>query len=298
MWRCGLGRCGRRLGGALALGVWALAGCTPVEAPAGPAEAAPAACCRDLERTPAWIVRASEPLMPLVGPALGTLQARPGHLADQATARRLVMSKLRPLDVMLVSHKGRFSGHTVPGHFAHGIVYLGTETEIRALGLWDDPAVRPHRDEIRSGHVFIEASLRSVHLTAPDEVLNADRMIVMRPRLGASRRREVALQLFRRIGVPFDYRFDADSEECDFCTELIYRVLPELELPVREAYGRRTVVPDDIALRAVSSDPRLSFVLAVEGTPSGWRQLTGKELAGEIETDWQRRPPPPRPPAH
>lgn len=68
-------------------------------------------CCIDIEpeRLPPLLVASIEPAAPIIGRVIGNIAWRDGHLA-RADARHHVEAELRPLDIVVVSSKGRLSG--------------------------------------------------------------------------------------------------------------------------------------------------------------------------------------------
>lgn len=265
-----------------------LAACAHAGGPADPphGDGELAECCRDVERLPPVLVTLADPAAPLIGRTIGTIVWRHGHLRG-TPATSLVAERLRPLDILLVTHKGRLSNHTLPGLLVHAAVHLGSEDELRREGLWAHPAVTPHHAAVRAGKTVIEADQHGVHLSSLASVLDSDRAAVVRPLLaGSARRREALTEFFARIGRPFDFNFDAESEDCDYCAELVSRVLPELDLPVHRAYGRALVLPDDLARKAVTGEGKLSLVLYVRVGQSGWEAASGDALAADLAAEW------------
>ena len=224
----------------------------------------PDLCCTNAARYPEWLIKMADPFAPVVGRALAAVVWRRGYLAQQEAARDRIEARLRPTDIVLVSSKGRLTGRAIPGLFGHAAVYLGSEAELRSLGIWDDERLKPYRQAIRSGAVMIEADRKGVHLSSPDRVLDTDRVVVLRPQLpSAKARRNAALGYVEHVGTRFDFRFDSDESERLFCAELVYHVLPELGVPTRHVYGRDTVIPDDIVAKGLRTPYRLAVVLYV-----------------------------------
>lgn len=272
----------------------ALAGCaslTPQPHPAASAADDPAAasCCLDVERYPPLIVRIADPVAPLIGRTVGAIVWRKGYLNDDPDAQAEVLRQLRPLDIVLVSNKGRLSNHALPGVFSHAAVYLGTEKQLRRAGVWNDPRIREHRGAIAAGSVFIEADKDGVHLSPAGVVLNVDRLAVVRPQLANTGRRKQALvDYFAALGGRFDFRFDAGTRDCVFCTELVSRVIPELQLRERDAYGRSLIVPDELANAAAGHDPALSFVLYIRGDRKRWERASRAALESDLASYWTK----------
>ncbi len=251
-----------------------------------------AGCCETPERSPAWLVALAEPAAPLIGNVIGRIAWRGGYLAGDDKALRLLGERMRPLDIIVVSSKGRLSGNTLPGLFVHAITYLGTEAELRRLGVWGHQAVRPHQAAIRAGAVFVEADYRGVHLSRPEAVLNTDRLVVLRAnRHGKGGRAGEALRLAGHVGNPFDFNFDGDDPDQLFCTELVGHVMPQLALSSRQAYGRRIILADEMIADALAGRNGLRVVLYLKGDRQGVLMPGRAALARDVGAAWNGQRP-------
>lgn len=244
-----------------------------------------------MEDYPRWYVDMARTVAPALGTVLSHVSWRSGYLKSKQAAQEAVMDGLQPLDIVLVSSKGKRSGQMIPGLFGHAAIYLGTEQELLSLGIWSSPEVEPHHAKIRAGHVFIEADAKGVHLSRPSIVLNTDAVAILRPRIASNgQRRKTALDFFAAMGMKFDFLFDVDSPDCTFCTELIHRIMPQLDLPIMEIYGVRTIMPDSVAVAAIRRrGGSLAFVGYVKADRSNWKQGSIGELANDIGSHWADR---------
>jgi hypothetical protein len=255
-----------------------------------PAKASLEACCTNMEDYPPWFVDMARTVAPTLGTVLSHVAWRSGHLKSKPAAQKAVLDVLQPLDIVLVSSKGRRSGQVIPGLFGHAAVYIGTEQELQRLGVWSSPKVQPHHASIRNGQVFVEADSGGVHLSKASIVLNTDAVAILRPRFSSlAQRRKAAHGYFSALGMKFDFLFDVDSPDCTFCTELIHRVMPQLDLPIMEIYGVRTIMPDSVAVSAMRKGGKLAFVGYIKGGRSGWSQASIADLANDIGQNWATR---------
>ena len=238
-----------------------------------------------IERYPPALIAAAEPLAPAVGFVVSHVQWRQGYLSAHPQVLATLQRRLRPLDLLVFSSRGRLSGRTGSGLFGHSAVYLGTERQLRALGMWDDPAVVPHRAEIRAGNTIIEAGqLHDTVLAPPSRMANTDRLALMRPAdRGGAWRRKALRTLFSSVGKRFDHHFRLSEHETLYCTELIDLAFPELRLPRHPAYGREIILPDDLALKAARPGGGVSLVWYARGTADGWTQGGARTLISDIE---------------
>lgn len=234
---------------------------------------------------PPWLIRVLEPVAEPFGRTASHIVWRSGRIGRKADAMALLARALRPLDVVLTKSRGRLTGRLIPGLFTHAVVYLGTERELRALGVWNTPEVRPHQGAIRAGKTWIEAVSRRVKLSGVKKAVDADQLVLLRPRLGASSKRRAALDLFAHLGAPYDYHMNAAEDDALFCAELVGHAMA-IALPRREQYGRTTIVPADIAAQALAGRGSLSVVLYLKADREGWLRGDKATLRQDLREGW------------
>lgn len=243
------------------------------------------ACCAGEGETmdPAF-VRFAEQNSAGVPGKLRNAKLREAYIEADAEAQAALMQGARPMDVIVTRNRSRLSGQIGVGYFGHAGLYLGTEAELRALGIWDHPRVRPYQEAIRGGAVFAEATGPGVHLSTARQMLEADTAVRLRPRgFGTPCRQKGALDAFALLGRGFDYHFALDDGDPEmFCTEMVATVLPQLELPEREMYGRKVILPDEIVAHALVGRLPLDLARGVEAYPKGWRYVEAEGLAARI----------------
>lgn len=251
-------------------------------------------CCWDPEKYyPDPLVRLALTISMAVGPtvaeaAYGDYEETeyPGLLTGKPEAQEAVMRELRPFDILLVSNHSYQIGRLMPGRFSHSLIYVGTEAELRAAGLWQMPALRPWHDEIRAGHTLIEAAYPDVHFVSPEKTFEVDQVLAMRPALSAAEKRRALERILAVMGKPYNFRLGIDpTGETFACTALLYHAMPELGLTVRDVYGQRAVIPDDVAAQAVRGE-RLRPVVYVAGTDDGFAKRSLWALMVEIASYW------------
>jgi hypothetical protein len=269
-----------------------LSGCLKTTTPSAmeeTADAGPSAevCCADPERFPPLLVNVLAPGAPVFGRIAASMVGRHGYLHGDEAAIAHLMGVVEPLDIMLVGAKGRMSHNLIPGAFAHVAAHLGDEKALRRLGVWDDPAVVPHREAVKAGAGFIESDRHGVHLSTPQTVFNVDRVVVLRPTGLTPRDRAGKLvDFFGHVGTRFDFHFNADDDKCLFCAELVNHVMPEAGFPTRKIYGRTMILPDEIIAAALRGDAPLELVTYVRGTPGGWTIGDAGQLRADLDRAW------------
>lgn len=244
-------------------------------------------CCAGTGDYPPWAIELADANVELMR-RVGLIQLRRGRLERAPQARALVEAALRPGDVVFVHNRNRVSGQLIPGQFTHGALYVGTEAQLRAAGLWQLRALAPYHDQITAGDVYLEAVDGGVRLTTGDVVLNTDAVVALRPR---GMYRAAALDRgLGRMGVPFDMRFDSTDASELFCAELIGEIYPDAPLPRTPVPlpGRETIMIDAIVAGALSGDLPFALVGYVKADARGGvAALSAEDLARDIRAAWR-----------
>lgn len=243
--------------------------------------------CINPERYPELLVAGADIASPVLGRITATINFRQGHLSGKDDAEQYLLSILKPLDVLLISSKGKATHQLIPGAFGHVVVYLGSERQIRREGLWGHDDIEPHKAKIQTGNVLIESESSGVHLSTPNQVFNADRIVILRPgTTSRSHRQRLLLDFYRHIGTGFDFHFNAGNDDRLFCAELAGHVLKDQNFPVRQAYGRPTILPDDIIAATLNGRTRMRFVTYVRGSRESWSIGTRQEVVNDLSAAW------------
>lgn len=187
------------------------------------------------------------------GNAVGLVETRKGKLLRQGEVADEVRAALRSGDILLEKTPFRLTDKLIPGYWGHAAVWVGSEEELKSLGIWDDPVVIPHQAAIRSGRQVVEALRSGVEINPLETFMNIDSLGVMRsPAAAAPARAQIVLQALRQIGKPYDFNFDVESKERVYCSKLVYLAYGDLDWSTQKSLGRTTFTPDDVAVRAVT----------------------------------------------
>lgn len=252
-------------------------------------------CCETPERMPSVVGRIGLGVAPVFGPLIGSHKMRDGYLENRPKAEAALLRDLEPLDSVLTSSRHWTSGAIIPGRFTHVMMYLGTERDLKRLGVWDNANIAPYHAQIRAGQHFIESDRNGTKLLDIKKAIDTDLMVVMRPHSLPRKARARALRsTFERLGQPFGFQFDLSDCSRSFCTSLIHRALPELKLRVRTVYGRPTILPDEFAAAALDPNGQLRLVRYLRGTKEGWQEAGPNQLARDMNSYWRAPLPFPR----
>ncbi len=200
----------------------------------------------------------------IFGNTVGLYADREGKLYNNPSVTDSIASQLRPLDILLEKTPFRLTDRFIPGHFGHVAIWLGTEKELRDLGIWDHPVVIPHHAHLRSdgtttrnGHCIVEALRSGVQLSPLSHFLNVDDFAIIRPTTldTPELQREALLMAFRQIGKDYDFNFDINTTDKIVCSELAYISFPSIDWPSEATLGRHTMCPDHVARQAYTGNP-------------------------------------------
>ncbi|MFZ2267440.1 MAG: YiiX/YebB-like N1pC/P60 family cysteine hydrolase [Azonexus sp.] len=188
----------------------------------------------------------------LFGNAAGLVETRRGKLDGQAPVLEKLATTARAGDVLLEKTPFRLTDAFIPGHWGHVAVWVGSETELRQLGIWEHPVVRPHQANIRAGRGVVEALRAGVKMNTLAHFLNIDDLALLRPKqLTDAERVEVVLQTLRQVGKAYDFNFDVESTDRIVCSELVYHAYGDVRWPTARHLGRVTISPDNVAIEAI-----------------------------------------------
>jgi uncharacterized protein YycO len=202
----------------------------------------------------------------LFGNTVGLVETRRGKLYQKPEIAARIAKALRAGDILVEKTPFRLTDTFIPGHWGHAAVWVGNESELRALGIWDHPLVKPHQQAISKGHGVVEALRSGVEINTLEHFLNIDDLGVLRhEKLSDEKRIDVILLTLRQVGKAYDFNFDAESTNRIFCSKLVYLAYGDLQWPTSRILGRVTVSPDNIASRAFGDGPLQVALLYHDG---------------------------------
>ncbi len=185
------------------------------------------------------------------GNTVGLIAFRKGYMTKLPLSEKTqIASELRPLDIMLEKTPFRLTDQFIPGFYGHVAIWVGTEAELKEIGVWDHPAVKPHQKAISEGHHIIEALRPGVKINTLEHFLNIDDMLVLRDEsLTEAQRKEFLIRSFQQIGKEYDFNFDVETDKKIVCSEIVYVVFHNIDWPTEKALGRHTISPDHVAAK-------------------------------------------------
>ena len=204
-------------------------------------------------------------LSKVVGNFAGTTKIRQkGYLYGQARAKELLLSKLKPLDVLLDKNYNRLSNYLITSHFGHAAIWLGTKDQLIEMGMWDHPFIEPFQEEIAKGNVILESVRSGVRLNSLDNFLDVDELAVLRYN-GFSKepdlRERVYFNGLIQLNKSYDFNFDTFTTEVIICSELVFLSFDFIDWDYDYAFKRYIIDPDHIAKRVLNDSPDFSLPL-------------------------------------
>jgi hypothetical protein len=247
------------------------------------------------------------------------VRRKDASLITEAQAREL-RPRLQPGDVLITRRNWYLSNIGLPGFWPHAAVYLGTPEERRTFfntpefRAWlrvaveaDDfdallkaryPAAHATCQQPYHGHPVrvLEAQSEGVSFTSLEHAVEADALVVLRPRLSLVEKATALVRAFHYAGRPYDFNFDFATDAELVCTELVYKAYEPasaftgLKLPLVEVLGRKTLPANEIVRHfdATFGTPaqQFDFVLFLDGDERARKAAEGT-LAAFRET-WKR----------
>ncbi len=194
------------------------------------------------------------------GNAVGLVETRRGKLYKKGAVLAHISASLKAGDILLEKTPFRLTDKLIPGYWGHAAVWIGTEAELKELGIWNNPLVVRHHDEIRQGRLVVEALRSGVEMNTLQHFLNIDSLGILRkPDQSREARATTIMLALRQVGKPYDFNFDVESKERVYCSKLVYLSYGSIDWPTRKSLGRTTFTPDDVAAK-VAKDGALQLV--------------------------------------
>lgn len=226
-----------------------------------------------------------------LAPVVRNLRAPHGRLFYRDGLEPHLRAGLKPLDIIATRSRPAMTRLMIPSHFTHAMIWLGTEAEMKRLGVWNLPEIQAHHAELKKGYAILESSKDSVHLSPFSEMIDLDELVILRDtRRSRARLRRKYTQLFKRLGVTFDYSFDYGDASKLTCAELIADVYPEYAIPIRYTTGRKSIIPDDLVWVGLNQRTPLRFQSWIHANASEAFTISGAQAIRAVLTRPKPKP--------
>jgi hypothetical protein len=225
------------------------------------------------------------------GNSTGLFQLRKGKLKNLPEPEyQEITNGMKPLDILFEKTPFRLTDKFIPGHYGHVAVWVGTERELRELGIWEqlphlyDMAVKRYsyngpsfQQSIRNGKHIIEALRPGVQMNSMRHFLDIDDLAVVRPKdcltdtdttncLTLAKKKQYLLEAFKQVGKKYDFNFNVNTESEIVCSEMAYRTFVDTDFSTTRTFGKHSISPDQVASMADDpADPFYPILLYHEG---------------------------------
>ena len=180
---------------------------------------------------------------------MGIFSLRKGKLINNEAFIYNSLLQLQPLDVILEKTPFKLTDKFIPGYWGHAAIYVGNETQLKELGVWNNFFVAKYHNEIKEGKVIVEALRSKVACNTLKHFSNIDDYAQLRlvEELTLDQKREMIERVFAQIGKKYDFGYNVESSKKMICSELHYITFDEVEFNTSTFMGTNTVSVDQIA---------------------------------------------------
>lgn len=228
------------------------------------------------------------------GNFVGAIRWREGYLHHDYALNAEIEGLLEPLDIITEKTYFALTDKLIPGHFGHNALWLGTEAQLRELGMWDHPSLSAYQTEIRAGKSILEVDRSGTHLKSLEDFMNVDEFAIIRlkdrefihkSKSLLTRDLEMVYEVaLSQMGKVYDFNFDVETTDRLVCSELLYQSFGHIHWPTEDLLGRITISPDNVASLALYTDSPVELLYYVAEAKQGRREYKNlSDLASDIE---------------
>lgn len=208
------------------------------------------------------------------------LKWREGRIKDNKAFELMMRDHLKPLDIIFEKRKFVLSNFTIPGHWGHVALWLGTKEELQALGVWDQDYFKLFRQKVEEGYEIVEIRKVGMNFTSLKDFMNLDEVAIMRVNQMALSSEEIFANLSEQSDKRYDFQFNAHTSDKITCTELITYSFGDIDWKQSKNLGLINMQPDDIADLSLREEKKAQVVLYLKGNRN-------KEVEVLTEEDWR-----------
>lgn len=217
------------------------------------------------------------------GAVAGNIAWREGYLKEDKTLLQYLEKTVKPFDLLMEKKAYKFTDLTIPGHWGHIGVYLGTKEQLKAMGLWESKFIEPFRENIERGKSIFQVRRTGLVFDSLEDFLNLDEMAILRVQ-GQSEKSKKELELVfeylsDQLEKSYDFSFDAMTGETITCTEIVAFSYGPIKWPMDYLLGRYTISPNNMAELALYTDSPLKTISYITGDKEGTHYHGEKEFA-------------------
>ena len=204
----------------------------------------------------------------IFGNSVGRVQTRRGKLYNSNDFISKTRSKLRPLDTLLEKTPFRLTDKFIPGFWGHAAIYIGTEKDLKELGLWNHPKVKKYQAKIKAGNTIVEALRSGVEINSVKSFSDIDDFTILRLKqnLSLDEKRDYILSVISHIGKDYDFAFNVETPSKIVCSELHYLTYLDVKFDIEFILGQPTISVDSVAAQGVMDKAFSPISLYLDGS--------------------------------
>ncbi len=205
-----------------------------------------------------------------IGNFAGLFRFRKGYLFKNDSIINTIKNQLKPMDLIAEKTGFALTDKMIPGYFGHIAIWLGTENQLKEIGIWDHPAIKPIHARIRAGYSILETDRGGTHLKTLKDFMNIDALaiasIIGFKHLSQTDKILLYQNALAQIGKEYDFNFDVETSDKLVCSELLYQVFGAIHWPTDRMLKRATISPDNVlSLALYQQTPiKLSYYISAE----------------------------------
>lgn len=219
------------------------------------------------------------------------LKWRDGRLNKNEKLISAMRSKLKPLDMIFEKRTFVLSNYTIPGHWGHVAVWLGTKEELEQTTAWDKEFFKPFREAVEAGKNIVEIRKQGMHFVSLEDFSNLDEIAVTRITHFTEDFDTIMENLSDELDAQYDFEFNAQTPDKLTCAEMIAYSYGDIHWPGLKTILQVSLRPDDMAVLSIFKNAPSEFVLyfkgekdgtAVEKTLQEWTSLFKERLEKDL----------------
>ncbi|MBK24599.1 MAG: hypothetical protein CME70_11445 [Halobacteriovorax sp.] len=218
------------------------------------------------------------------GNSAGSIKWRRGYLENNFKVIRDIKLKIQPLDVITEKAGFALTDTFIPGHFGHNAIWLGYESELIEMGIWNTLPSSVQKG-IRQGKNILETDRSGTHLKSLEDFMNVDEFAILRFKEGIIKEEQIE-KIYKvavsQLGKKYDFNFDVETTDRLVCSELLYQSFGKINWPTEKYLGRTTISPDNVGSLILYNNSPLEMIYFVAGSESGLYEKDIFDFANDI----------------
>ncbi len=221
------------------------------------------------------------------GAIAGNIAWREGYLRDDKVLLENIKNTVKPFDLLMEKKAYKFTDLTIPGHWGHIGVYLGTKEQLQELGLWELSELDPFRENIERGKTIFQVRRTGLVFDSITDFMNLDEMAILRVKGQIEKSKSELSLVFEyladQLQKSYDFSFDAMTTEKITCTEIVAMSYGQIKWPMDYLLGRYTISPNNMAELAFFTGSPLKTIAYYTGDKKGTHYRSVDEFAKTLD---------------